>query len=172
MIASESLNPSDRRSFRSALGRFASGLTVITCRNDDRLDGMTCQSFASVSLEPPLISICLTEGSATLAAIDEAGSFCVNVLAEDQQWLSDRFGRPHPGRWHGMPWSPTTAGHPALAGCLAWLGCEPAARVPAGDHVIIVAAVRELRLGDPTGRPLLYFSGDYAGLTFRAARAA
>lgn len=157
-------DPADPRAFRSALGRFASGLTVITCRVGDRLHGMTCQSFASVSLDPPMISICLTEGSGTLTAIQQAGSFCVNVLADDQQGLSDRFGRNHGDRWAGLPWTANPDGHPALPGCLLWLDCQLATQVAAGDHVIIIGSVRGLRLGDSAAGPLLYFGGEYGGL--------
>lgn len=157
-------DPADPRSFRSALGRYASGLTVITCRTGERLAGMTCQSFTSVSLDPPLISICLTDGLPTLAAIEEAGSFCVNVLAEDQQELSDRFGRFRPDRWRGVPWRPGADGHPVLPGCLLWLDCAVHDVVAAGDHRIVLGAVRRLRVGDPSARPLLYFQGDYRSL--------
>ncbi|GAB3767657.1 flavin reductase family protein [Microlunatus parietis] len=154
----------DQRAYRSALGRYASGLTVITCRTGDRLAGMTCQSFGSVSLDPPLVSVCLGTGTATLAAIEAAGSFCVNVLAGDQQGLSDRFGRPRPDRWLGLPWTPGAAGHPQLPGCLLWLDCTVSALVPAGDHLIVIASVDRLRLGDPAAGPLLYYGGDYRRL--------
>lgn len=157
-------DPADPRAFRSALGRFASGLTVVTCRDGERLHGMTCQSFASVSLDPPLVSVCLRSGSPSLSAVERAGSFCVNVLAEDQQWLSDRFGRPHPDRWNGLAWSANPSGHPVLPGCLLSLDCTLSARVGAGDHVILLGGVDRLRPGDPAGRPLLYFGGGYGGL--------
>lgn len=158
------MDPLDQRAYRSALGRYASGLTVITCRTGERLAGMTCQAFSSVSLDPPLISVCLRTGTATAAAIEDAGSFCVNVLADDQAGLSDRFGRPHPDRWLGLAWTPSRAGHPQLPGCLLWLDCTVSARVPAGDHELLVAAVDGLRLGDPAAGPLLYFGGGYRGL--------
>ncbi|MFC7623975.1 flavin reductase family protein [Microlunatus sp. GCM10028923] len=157
-------DPTDQRAYRSALGRYASGLTVITCRTGDRLDGMTCQSFTSVSLEPPLVSVCLRTGTATLAAIEEAGSFCVNVLAGDQQPLADRFGRPRPDRWLGLTWTPSTAGHPELPGCLLWLDCTLSGRTAAGDHTLVVGRVERIRLGDPAAGPLLYYGGDYRGL--------
>lgn len=164
MIVSESLDPADARTFRSALGRFASGLTVITCRIDDRLTGMTCQSFSSVSLDPALVSVCLTQGSATLTAIEQTGSFCVNVLTEDQQELSERFGRFRADRWAGLPWRPNRDGHPALPGCLLWLDCTLRAKVPAGDHALLIGAVRGIRLGDPAADPLLFFGGAYRRL--------
>ncbi len=164
MITPQPLDPSDSQTFRSALGRFASGLTVITCRTGDRLTGMTCQSFSSVSLDPPLISVCLTEGSATLTAVEQTGSFCVNVLAEDQQELSERFGRFRPDRWRGLPWRPSADGHPALPGCLLWFDCTLHSNVPAGDHALLLGTVRGIRRGDPTADPLLYFGGAYRGL--------
>lgn len=157
-------DPTDQRAYRSALGRYACGLTVITCRTGDRLAGMTCQSFGSVSLDPPLISVCLGSGTETLAAIEDAGSFCVNVLAGDQQGLADRFGRPRPDRWLGLPWTPNVAGHPELPGCLLWLDCAVSSRVPAGDHVVVIGSVDRLRTGDPAAGPLLYYGGGYRGL--------
>jgi len=153
---------------RDVLGHFASGVVVVTARaDDDRPLGFTCQSFASLSLDPPLVSFAPARTSSTWPRIRAAGSFCVNVLAEEHRDLSAAFARP--GRtvdkFSGIPWCPAPSGAPVLEGISAWIDCTLWREYDGGDHTIAVGLV--LHLGaDPDRLPLLFYRGDY-GITHR-----
>jgi 3-hydroxy-9,10-secoandrosta-1,3,5(10)-triene-9,17-dione monooxygenase reductase component len=113
-----------------------------------------------VSLEPPLVAFCVARESRTWPKLRSAGSFCVNVLAEDQEALSRAFaGRP-PDRFLGVGWRPGRSGAPILADVLAWIECTVEAEHDAGDHVIVVGRVQDLDVGHE-GRPLVFYRGGY-----------
>lgn len=153
----------DSRDFRNALGCFATGITIMTTRGDDgNLVGITVNSFASVSLDPPLISFCLDRGANSRSAFLTAPSFNVNVLSEDQEPLSAAFARSTPGdKFAGVPFEFGANGCPLLSHCLSHLECEREATHQAGDHLIVIGRV--VRLWQrPEGKPLLYFRGRYA----------
>lgn len=154
----------DRLQFRRAMSRFATGVTVVTVRAGERLHGMTVNSFASVSLDPPLVLWCAEKGARTLRLIEESGVYAVSILAEDQQDLSQRFAtRSSEGedRFAGVAWSPGPAtGCPLLTGALATLECRMVHEYEAGDHRILIARVEAMEIA-PTGQPLLYFGSRY-----------
>jgi 3-hydroxy-9,10-secoandrosta-1,3,5(10)-triene-9,17-dione monooxygenase reductase component len=145
------------------LGRFASGLCVVTALDDDGAPvGLTCQSFASVSLDPPLVLFVPAHTSRTWPVIERAGGFCVNVLAADQQALSDRMATGGAERFTGLDWTPAPAtGAPVLGGTLAWIDCTTEAVHPAGDHHVVVGRVQALETGPSQDGPLLFFRSAY-----------
>ncbi|HYD31550.1 MAG TPA: flavin reductase family protein [Azospirillaceae bacterium] len=152
----------DSRDFRTALGCFATGVTVVTTLDAERQPvGVTVNSFTSVSLAPPLVLFCLGRTAQSVAAFEATGAFAVNMLADDQQELSLRFAsRERADRWNGVAWESWDTGCPILTGSLAILECDREAVHDGGDHLILVGRVR--RLASRTdGKPLLYFRGAY-----------
>ena len=149
--------------FRQLLGRFATGVTVLTAVDaDGRPHGMTANSLSSISLEPPLILVAIEKIAVMHAVITVAPRFVVNILEEGQEALSRRFARKDDDRFDGVGYSVTADGIPLFEGTLAHIECERTALHDAGDHTIVVGrvtggAVRE-------GRPLAYFRGGYTGL--------
>jgi len=150
------------RDMRTVLGSFASGVTVVTAIDDEPL-GFTCQSFASLSLEPPLVALCPALTSVTWPRIREIGRFCVNVLAEDQETLSGRFAHSGNGKYDGLHWSPGPSGAPVLDGAVAWVDCALWAEYGGGDHTVVIGEVRDLSTV-PDRRPLLFYRGAYRHL--------
>ncbi|HMN97834.1 MAG TPA: flavin reductase [Miltoncostaeaceae bacterium] len=150
---------------RRTMGHFATGVTVVTARDRaGRTFGTTANSLTSVSLEPPLLLVCLTHGSETLAAIRDAGRFGVNVLRAGQRDLSERFARPADARtWFGVR-THVSGGVPVLDDALAALECELHETVEAGDHHVVFGRVLAADHIDDDPAPLLYFRGGYAGL--------
>jgi len=154
----------DDARFRQVLGHFGTGVTVITALDGDEALGFTAQSFTSVSLDPPLISVCPSRRSVTWPRMERAGAFCANVLASDQEDVARAFAIRDADRFAGVGWSPAPAtGSPVLAGVLAWVDCRLEAVHEAGDHLIAVGRVVGLGLGtDDGGRaPLLFYRGGY-----------
>jgi 3-hydroxy-9,10-secoandrosta-1,3,5(10)-triene-9,17-dione monooxygenase reductase component len=157
----------DARRYRDVLGCYPSGITVVTGEDADGLVGFTCQSFSSVSLDPPLVSIGVMRTSTSYPRLRERGRFAINVLGEDQRHLSQRFASKGGDRWEGVPWQPSASGTPLLADSVAWIDCEIFAEHDAGDHLIVLGRV--VALGEPTPTaPLLFFRGGYHGLATAA----
>ena len=148
---------------REVLGHFATGVTVVTALVDGAPVGFTAQSFQSLSLDPPLVSVSPARTSTTWPRIRDTGRFCVNVLAADQGALSRRFADPSADRFAGTRWSPSPAGSPVLDGVLAWVDCALAGELPGGDHTIALGRVLDLR-ARPEAAPLLFYRGRFAGL--------
>ena len=150
--------------FREVAGRFATGVAVITAADADGPVGFTAQSFTSVSLDPPLVSVCPGKGVASWARIAPTGRFCVNFLAEDQESLSRTFATKDADKFDGVGYSTDLCpAGPVLDGILSWIGCRIVAEHEGGDHVIVVGEVEDLGVG--TGkRPLIFYRGGYAGL--------
>jgi len=150
--------------FRRLLSRFASGVTVITARDPaGHPVGMTATSFASVSLAPPLVLVCVDQQADTHRALRAGGAFVINLLAADQEPLSRRFAAlPSAERFTGLSHRFSPAGIPILDGVLAHLECEYFAAHELGDHTLFVGRVTGGTAGD--GRPLLYYSGHYSAL--------
>lgn len=154
----------DAPEFRQLLGRFATGVTVVTAMSaDGRPYGMTANSLSSVSLHPPLILLAVEKIAILHPVIIAAPRFVVNILEEGQEALSHRFARKEDDRFDGIGYTPTADGVPVLDGVLAHIACERWALHEAGDHTIVIGrvtggAVRE-------GRPLAYFRGGYTGLS-------
>jgi len=154
----------DSDTFRSVLGRFASGVTIVTTRDDKGGDhGMTVSAFCSVSLDPPLVLICADKKSNTLPLIREGGVFAINVLARDQQELSNRFAvkKDEDKRFDGLEFDRGRTGAPLLRGVAVNIDCRVVAEHDAGDHVIFLGEVQEVRSFDR--EPLLHFRGGYGG---------
>ena len=159
--------PGDASWFTSVLGRFASGITVVSATVDGRPVGLTCQSFFSLSVDPPMVAFSVARTSTSFAAIRGAGSCVVNVLAHGQRAVSSAMARSGTDKWAGVRWEPGPAtGHPVIEGSLAHVECRIAAEYDGGDHVIVTADV--LGLGHiplEEARPLLYFRSRYHALT-------
>jgi 3-hydroxy-9,10-secoandrosta-1,3,5(10)-triene-9,17-dione monooxygenase reductase component len=149
------------RRFRDVVGRFASGVTVVTALSDGRPVGMTCQAFASVSLDPPLVLFVPARTSRTWPVIERAGRFCVNLLAADQRALSDVMAGRGPDKFAGLDWTPSAAtGSPVFPGTLGHVDCAVHAVHEAGDHHVVIGRVLDL-VSTEADRPLLYFRGGY-----------
>lgn len=152
-------------SFREALGHYASGITVITSHVDGEPIGFTCQSFYSVSVNPPLVSFSVMSSSASYPRIRQAGRFAVNILSGEQVTISNQFARRGTDKWHGVEWQASPLGNPLLGGSLHWLDCEIHAEYAAGDHLIVIGEVKALNLQETAAtQPLLYFKGQYCNL--------
>lgn len=157
---------SDQRTLRDALGSFATGVTVVTCLDaEGRPFGLTVNSFTSVSLEPPLLLVCISKRARCAPAIRTAGHFAVNVLQTGQQPASIRFSTRDEDRFGGTPWSTGETGAPLLLESLAVFECERSAVHDGGDHDIVVGRVVRASF-DPHLDPLLYFRGSYRRLRF------
>ena len=150
----------DPGSMREVLGHFASGVTVVTAVTDEGPIGFTCQSFSSLSLEPPLVAFAPARTSRTWPRLRQIGRFCVNVLAEGQDDVSQNFARSGADKFAGVRWRYSTHGSPVLDDVVAWIDGELWAEYDGGDHTIVVARVRDLG-ADPDRRPLLYHRGSY-----------
>ena len=150
----------DPARMREVLGHFASGVTVVTAVTGADPIGFTCQSFSSLSLDPPLVAFAPARTSRTWPRLREIGRFCVNVLAEEQDALSRTFARSGVDRFAGVPWTPSRHGAPVLEDVVAWIDCELWAEYDGGDHTIVVARVLDLG-ADPERRPLLFHRGTY-----------
>lgn len=155
----------DPRAFRDALGHFASGVTIISGIDDEGPIGFTCQSFYSVSMDPPLISFSVMTNSTTYPRIRETGRFAVNVLSRDQHDVSSQFARKGADKWAGISWTPTSRGNPAIHDTLMWLDCDIWAEHEAGDHYIVIGQVTEMSPAEwRRHEPLLFFKGAYRHL--------
>jgi flavin reductase (DIM6/NTAB) family NADH-FMN oxidoreductase RutF len=156
----------DPRLMREVLGHFASGVTVVTADTEDGPIGFTCQSFSSLSLDPPLIAFAPSRSSRTWPRLRDIGRFCVNVLSEGQDAVSRRFARSGADKFAGVAWTPGAHGSPVLDDVVAWIDGELWAEYDGGDHTIVVARVLDLG-AHPDRRPLLYHRGSY-GLLHRS----
>jgi 3-hydroxy-9,10-secoandrosta-1,3,5(10)-triene-9,17-dione monooxygenase reductase component len=156
--------------FRTTLGHFASGIVIIAARHEGRPVGLSIQSFASLSLEPPLVSLSVSVTSATWPVIAEEGRFCASILSAEQEALCRRFAISGADKFAGVPWtaSPRTLS-PRIEGALAWVDCGVRAVYQAGDHWLIVADVLDLdhELGGDgvTRPPLLFYQGTFGTLS-------
>jgi len=146
--------------FRQVLGHFCTGVTVITTVDEDGPAGFACQSFAALSLDPPLVLFCPSRSSVTWPRIARAGHFCANVLAAGQEKLARVFGTSGTDKFAGVSWSPAPSGAPILAGALTWVGCTVEAVHEAGDHHVVLGRVTDLGAVGRE-RPLLFYRGRY-----------
>ena len=150
----------DTQQFRSALGRFTTGVTIVTCVDDDGgFVGLTANSFNALSLEPPLVLWSLRESSPSLPAFLAATRFAVNVLAEAQLGLSRRFATRGDHRFAEGVWTLGAHGAPVLAGCAAVFECETVSHQTAGDHCLFIGRV--LGCEESALPPLVYRAGHY-----------
>ena len=163
MNAQASFNP---KAFRDALSTFTTGVTIITTRGADGLPvGITANSFNSVSLDPPLLLVCLAKSAASLPAFTGAAAFAVNVLHIGQQPVSTRFATRGEDKFAGTATESWSTGVPIISGSLASFECRTSAQHDGGDHVILIGEVIRVRY-EPRRDPLLYFRGKYRRLHF------
>lgn len=156
--------PTMTREFRDALGQFATGITIVTAvAADGSPVGMTVSSFNSVSLEPPLILWSLALNSLSADTFRQARRFAVNVLAHDQQALSDRFASRSGARFEGIAVRPGLGGVPLIEACCAWFECTREADYPGGDHAIVLGRVERFARGE-NDKPLVFHGGRYRQL--------
>lgn len=153
-------SPPDSLMLRRAFSCFPTGVTVVTTRNPDgTLSGLTVNSYTSLSLDPPLILWALGSHSTSLRAFEAATHFAINILAEDQAWLSRRFATKSHDKFHGVSWHPGIEGVPLLDGCSAHIECRLHSAQPGGDHLLFVGRVERV---DVLSRPpLVYVNGRY-----------
>lgn len=153
--------PPDAPSFRDALSRFASGVTVVTTLCDGERHGLTVSAFCSVSAEPPRVLVCLGNDTDSAPLIERSGRFAVHVLGRASAPLGPRFAKmpPHDvgDPFAGLSTSTAESGSPILENCLVWLDCRVAARHAVGDHTIFVGSVTALGRGRDESEPVLYF---------------
>lgn len=153
----------DEDEFRSVMGRFASGVTVVTTINDEGADeGMTVSAFCSLSLSPPLVLCCVDHSAGMYDTLATADGFIVNLLSEKQESLARRFSGPDPNRFDGIGYARGTSGIVVLDDVLGYLECRRVAAHLGGDHCIYIGEV-EFAIASE-GRPLLYYRGGYAQL--------
>ena len=163
---SEYRTGSDPRTLRDALGCFATGVTIVTCLGEDGTPfGLTANSFTSVSLDPPLLLVCVDKRAASATALTAASHFAVNVLQTHQQPASIRFAAKDEDRFGTTPWSPGEFGPPVLRDSLGVFECAAHAVHEGGDHHIVVGEVLRASF-DSALDPLLYFRGRYRRLHF------
>lgn len=149
--------------FRATLGRFASGITIITARDAAGSDvGMTVSAFSSLSLTPPLVLVCIDNGASVAPVLEHCESFAVNILADNQEALSRRFAERELDRFEGVGVSRGELGLALLEGALANLECRVSARQPGGDHTILIGEVKSASVRE--GNPLLYYRSGYRRL--------
>ena len=146
--------------FRSALSRFASGVTVVTTRDSEgRQFGITVSAFCSVSLEPPLVLICIEKITGSHHAFEESGRFTVNILAENETGVSEHFASLIEDKFAGLEYAVDEHGIPVLQGSLATLQCVLFKTLDGGDHSIFLGQVEHVMVRD--AEPLIYFKGGY-----------
>jgi len=156
----------DARSFRDALGRFATGVAFVTAAPDGQPAGLIVNSLTSVSLEPPLVSFCPSRSSLTWSRMRRTGRFGVNVLGRQHEPFAIRATPAGADRFAGLDWQTGPHGTPLLTDALATLQCEIVAEHPAGDHWIVVGQVDELRIS-ASKEPLVFFAGAFSALQRR-----
>ncbi len=147
---------------RRIMGHFATGVTVVTARNNGEIQGMTANAVTSLSLNPPLVLVAVDKTAAMHAALTASRHFALNILSESQENLSRRFAMRGPKEVNDLTWITASSGAPVLADALAWVDCRLAEILPGGDHDIFIG---EILAGDSRdGLPLLYFGGKYRRL--------
>lgn len=152
----------DPDTFRSVLGRFPSGVTVITVSGSKGDCGMTVSSFCSLSLSPPMVLLCIDHEARMYDILQSATHFAVNVLEASQEVIARRFSDPDVERFDGVGFQPGRSGAPVLNDVLAWMECRVADVFPGGDHTIFTGIVE---LADSrAGEPLVYYRGGYTQL--------
>lgn len=155
--------PLSKDEFRKAMGRFATGVTVVTTGVDGEVHGMTANAVTSVSLEPMMILLCADKSADSHDILSRAGVFALNILSEDQQEISNRFANKDTTDAHGLEGVPYTIGEtgaPILEGTLAYVDCRTVSEQEVGDHTIFIGEVVDAGFED-SGSPLLFFGGQY-----------
>ncbi|HEX7169058.1 MAG TPA: flavin reductase family protein [Acidimicrobiales bacterium] len=146
---------------KQVMGHFCTGVTIVTAIDGDDPVGFTAQTFQSLSLDPPLVLFCPQKTSSTWPRIQGAGSFCVNILADDQEALCRAFAASGSDKYRGVGWKPGPAtGAPVLDGVLAWVEASIESEHDGGDHVIVIGRIVDLRV-EHEGHPLVFYRGGF-----------
>ncbi|MEV7866822.1 flavin reductase family protein [Streptomyces sp. NPDC088124] len=159
-------SPVDPHRFRSIAGRFTTGVVAVTAlrEGDAAPVGLAVNSFASVSLEPPLVLFCVARTSTSWPDVLSTERFCVNILGESQRELSARFATSGADKFGGAVWTPSPSGAPVLNGSIGWIECSVEEEIAAGDHDVVIARVHHLGAHHEDS-PLLFFRGLYGRYT-------
>ncbi|OFW77691.1 MAG: hypothetical protein A2201_00125 [Alicyclobacillus sp. RIFOXYA1_FULL_53_8] len=155
--------PVNSDSFKQALGRFASGVTIVTTADGERLSGLTVSAFSSVSLDPPLVLVCINKQSSAVDTLRSGRVFAVNFLSDEQIALSNHFASRTTDKFSDTAYHLGTLGVPILQGCLAHLEGSLVQEIDAGDHYVYIGQVEATEFDD-TKQPLLYYHGRYETL--------
>jgi 3-hydroxy-9,10-secoandrosta-1,3,5(10)-triene-9,17-dione monooxygenase reductase component len=151
----------DAARFKEAMSCFATGVSIVSGIDGGEPVGFTCQSFMSLSLDPPYVAVAPARTSTSWPRIARTGAFCVNVLSEDQEELCKGFAVSGGPKFDGVPWRPAPGtGSPVIEGSLAWVDCRVELVHDAGDHELILGRVLDLGVGE--GSPLLFFRSRFA----------
>ena len=156
----------DKDEFRQVMGRFATGVTIVTSRLGEELHGMTANAVTSVSLEPPLVLICVDKSADSHDIIDGSGIFALSILSLEQEGLADDFAVKEGASAHrldGVPHHTRATGAPIIEGSLAYLDCRVVERFPGGDHTVFIGGVVDAGRSNDHG-PLIFYQGSYGGL--------
>ena len=159
------MSPPGRDEFRAVMGRFATGVTIVTTRLGGELHGMTANAVTAVSLEPPLVLVCIDRSADSHDIIDASGLFALNILGRGQYGLSQHFAVKEglaAHRLDGVPHHARATGAPIIDGSLAYVDCRIVGRYPGGDHTIFVGEVVDAGRLDG-GDPLVFYEGRYGG---------
>ena len=156
----------DSREFRNVMGRFATGVTIVTVKVGDERRGMTANAVTSLSLHPPMLLVCVDKSASMHPFFEVADVFAVNILAADQRQMSDFFARHSDasGELGGFPYTDGATGVPIMDGALATVECHVAERYAGGDHLIVLGRVAALHNARPDADPLLFFGGQYRAI--------
>jgi 3-hydroxy-9,10-secoandrosta-1,3,5(10)-triene-9,17-dione monooxygenase reductase component len=155
----------DTAKFRQVLGHFPTGVTVITAAADDGPVGLAVGSFCSVSLDPPLVAFCPDKSSTSWPKIEATGTFCVNILAEDQEDICRVFASKGADKFASIGWKAAQSGSPRINDVLAWVDCAIEAVHDAGDHSVVIGRVIDLEVGRDGEGPLVFYRGGYGRFT-------
>ncbi len=157
---------SDQVHFRDALGRFASGITVVTVSDGNNdVGGLTANAFSSLSLDPPLVLVCIDQLSKAREYIEAERHFTIHVLAEHQEEVALAFAQRGPDKAKGIGWTTSERGIPVLDDYLVALECQLENQLEGGDHMIIVGRVLDIKVSDIEHAPLTYYRGQINALT-------
>jgi 3-hydroxy-9,10-secoandrosta-1,3,5(10)-triene-9,17-dione monooxygenase reductase component len=162
--ASAGLEVADPAAFRRILGHFCTGVVIVTALDGDDAVGMTCQSFSSLSLDPPLVMFSPAHTSTTWPRIRRAGTFAVNILADDQEHIGRTFAESGADKFAAVAWDPGRRGEPLLAGAVAHIECRLDSVLPGGDHDIVLGAPVAMA-EDAARSPLIFFRGSFRALS-------
>ena len=149
----------DQARFREVLGHFATGITIVTALEDGAPVGFTCQAFAALSLDPPMVLLAPARSSTSWPRIAQAGAFCVNILEEHQEVLCRAFAVSGGDKFEGIGWTPGITGSPVLEGSLATVECRLGDIFDGGDHELVTGHVVAMEIGD--GSPLLFYRSGF-----------
>ena len=161
--------PPDESMLRRTMGRFTTGVAVITTDHDGHREGMTVNSLTSVSLNPPMLLVCLALGTRTAAAVSQAGRFGVNILSARQEAIANRFARRGEDHFADLPIDHGSLGIPLISHAVAHLICTVARLIEVGDHLIVLGNILHVRYRD--GLPLCFYSGNYGDFNDRGHEA-